>query len=88
MAVAPVFAGVMVLQAVLVAGYEMRGDRAREEVTKGYYNVCVLAFKFGFRLTQSFSYYRYPWYSSDRIRGVQFGILYVSAFILLSGGQS
>jgi ATP-binding cassette subfamily B (MDR/TAP) protein 1 len=39
MAVAPVFAGVMALQAALVARCEMRNKKAREEVAKGYYDV-------------------------------------------------
>jgi ATP-binding cassette subfamily B (MDR/TAP) protein 1 len=39
-AVAPVFAGVMTLQAALVARCEIRNKRAREEVAKGYYDVC------------------------------------------------
>jgi ATP-binding cassette subfamily B (MDR/TAP) protein 1 len=38
-AVAPVFAGMMALQAVLVAKCELRNKRAREEVAKGYYDV-------------------------------------------------
>ncbi|KAG6917935.1 hypothetical protein DXG01_000372 [Tephrocybe rancida] len=37
LAVAPVFAGVMAGQTVLVAGCELRNKRAREEVAKGYY---------------------------------------------------
>jgi ATP-binding cassette subfamily B (MDR/TAP) protein 1 len=40
MAVAPLFAGVMVvLQAALVAKCELRNKRAKEEVAKGYYDV-------------------------------------------------
>ncbi|KAG6898287.1 hypothetical protein C0992_000732 [Termitomyces sp. T32_za158] len=37
LAVAPVFAGVMAGQTVLVAGCELRNKRAREEVSKSYY---------------------------------------------------
>ncbi|KAG6854708.1 hypothetical protein C0991_002421 [Blastosporella zonata] len=37
LAIAPVFAGVMAGQTVLVAGCELRNKRAREEVAKGYY---------------------------------------------------
>ena len=39
-AIAPVFVGVMGLQTRLVAGCEMRNKRAREEVARGYYDVC------------------------------------------------
>ena len=46
-AVAPVFAGVMALQAALVARCELRNKRAREEVAKGYYDVCVFFFVLG-----------------------------------------
>ena len=47
LAIALVFAGVMAVQARLVANAERRNKTAREEVTKGYYEVCPLA------LTQS-----------------------------------
>ncbi|KAF8064828.1 P-loop containing nucleoside triphosphate hydrolase protein [Lyophyllum atratum] len=36
--VAPVFAGVMAAQTMLVAGCELRNKRAREEVARGYYD--------------------------------------------------
>ncbi|KAG6814573.1 hypothetical protein H0H92_000101 [Tricholoma furcatifolium] len=36
-AIAPVFAGVMAAQTVLVAGCELRNKRAREEIAKNYY---------------------------------------------------
>ena len=42
-AVAPVFAGVMALQAALVAKCEFRNKRAREEVAKWYYDVSFLS---------------------------------------------
>ncbi|KAF5373490.1 hypothetical protein D9615_009430 [Tricholomella constricta] len=38
LAIAPVFAGVMALQTMLVAGCELRNKRAREEVARGYYD--------------------------------------------------
>lgn len=43
-AIAPVFATVMAFQTKLVAGCEMRNKRAREEVSKGYYEVCRYSF--------------------------------------------
>jgi ABC-type iron transport system FetAB permease component len=46
MAVALVFAGVMELQAALMAKGELRNERAREEVTKGYYDVSFSFFLF------------------------------------------
>lgn len=46
MAMAPVFAGVMALQAALVGRCEIRNKRAREEVAKGYYDVSVFIFIF------------------------------------------
>jgi ATP-binding cassette subfamily B (MDR/TAP) protein 1 len=44
--VAPVFAGMMALQAALVAKCELRNKRAREEVAKGYYDVSFLLLLF------------------------------------------
>ena len=41
-AIAPVFAVTMAVQSSLVAGCEVRNKRAREEVAKGYYEVCLL----------------------------------------------
>ncbi|KAG6899416.1 hypothetical protein C0993_010453 [Termitomyces sp. T159_Od127] len=41
LAVAPVFAGVMAGQTVLVAGCELRNKRAREEVAKSYYEAVL-----------------------------------------------
>lgn len=40
LAIAPVFAGVMAVQARLVANTERRNKTAREEVAKAYYEVC------------------------------------------------
>jgi ATP-binding cassette, subfamily B (MDR/TAP), member 1 len=37
--VAPVFSGIMALQAALAEKWELRNERAREEVVKGYYDV-------------------------------------------------
>jgi ATP-binding cassette subfamily B (MDR/TAP) protein 1 len=37
--VAPVFGGVIALQAALVVKCELRNKRTREEVAKGYYDV-------------------------------------------------
>lgn len=42
LAIAPVFAGVMAVQTSLVAKCEVRNKRAREEVAKGYYDVCII----------------------------------------------
>ncbi|KAG5354083.1 hypothetical protein C0989_009781 [Termitomyces sp. Mn162] len=41
LAVAPVFAGVMAGQTILVAGCELRNKRAREEVAKSYYEAIL-----------------------------------------------
>ena len=41
-AIAPVFAVTMAVQSGLVAGCEVRNMRAREEVARGYYDVCSL----------------------------------------------
>jgi len=49
-AVAPVFAGVMALQATLVARCEIRNKRAREDVAKGYYGVRLFFVLFFFVL--------------------------------------
>jgi ATP-binding cassette, subfamily B (MDR/TAP), member 1 len=43
---APIFSGVMALQAVLVGRCELRNKRAREEVAKGYYDVGFASFCF------------------------------------------
>jgi ATP-binding cassette subfamily B (MDR/TAP) protein 1 len=40
-AIAPVFALTMAVQSGLVAGCEVRNKRAREEVARGYYDVCL-----------------------------------------------
>ena len=42
MAVAPVFPGIMALQAALVAKCELRNKRTREDVAKGYQDVSFL----------------------------------------------
>lgn len=42
-AIAPVFAGVMALQSMLVANCEVRNKRAREEVARGYYEAIIHA---------------------------------------------
>ena len=49
-AIAPVFAGVMALQARFVSKCEVRNKRAREEVAKQYYDVRPLLLSFGFLL--------------------------------------
>ena len=49
-AIAPVFAVTMAVQTGLVAGCEVRNKRAREEVARGYYDVCFFFFFFMFEL--------------------------------------
>ena len=44
LAIAPVFAVTMAVQTGLVAGCEVRNKRAREEVARGYYDVCFFFF--------------------------------------------
>jgi ATP-binding cassette subfamily B (MDR/TAP) protein 1 len=74
---APVFGGVMALQAALVVKCELRNNlkRAREEVAKGYYDVSysfLLCFLFSFVMLMGFSvgHCEYPWYPGDGVRGV------------------
>jgi ATP-binding cassette, subfamily B (MDR/TAP), member 1 len=43
-AIAPVFVGVMALQTRLVVQCEARNKKAREDVAKGYYDVCFPCF--------------------------------------------
>jgi len=45
-AIAPVFVVTMAVQSGLVAGCEVRNKRAREEVARGYYDVCLIFLSF------------------------------------------
>ena len=71
-AIAPVFAGVMALQTRLVVKCEEKNKKAREEVAKGYYDVCLfhLFFWFGcFELNLVLlGYHQYPWHPLYGIR--------------------
>jgi len=50
-AIGPVFIVTMVVQSRLVAKCELRNKRAREDVAKGYYEVCLSSFLRGYLLT-------------------------------------